>query len=457
MHCSSRVVSPVIFGLAISALVTGLVGCDPEDAGPTGTDTTPPTVASTNPADAAEGVSVGTTITITFDEAMDPTTIPGAVVVSNDLEDPYGTVTYDAATHSARFTAASPLIAYSTYYVHVTTGARDLAGNALAAAYDFSFLTAGSGTAVHPIGVYPSNGSTNASIDESPYIEFDGELDQSTLDGNFTLRRTSDGAVVPGTVIYDLGEIVTVRFDPTDRLTCPTSYTAEMTTDVRSASGVPLEAPVTFTFTTGCPRFGILLDNHPGESAFNVFGRVTDDQGELDCGLTGLYCYGTYTVGTTVTLTATPSSSGVFYGWVGPAAFCTGTNNSITVSLGEQESANCKASFGPSPGVNVSLNVTYGSWIDRVYDATSGSPRIDCGPSPNPSVCNTTVAAGDAVSLVLAATKNVNAPAGTLTWTCTHTNFDEPPTQTLSTYTGTAIGPMYLSRNTDCHVELTLP
>lgn len=455
MHCRSRLVLHPWSRLTGAVLVGLLAGCDPEDAPPT--DTTPPMVESTSPDDAAEGVSVDAPITITFDEAMDPATVPSSISVENALEDPYGTVTYDAASRTATFTHPSPLIANTVYQVHVTTGARDRAGNPLAAAYDFSFRTAGSGVAVQPIGVFPHDESTNASIDGSPYVEFDGELDPSTLAGNFTLRRTSDGAQVPGTVIYDPGEVVTVRFDPTDRLSCPTSYTAEMTTEVRSAGGVRLDAPVVFTFTTGCPRFAIQLDNHPEEAASNVFGRVTDDQDVLDCGMTGFACYGTYTVGTVVTLTATPSPSGVFYGWVGPDAFCSGTDASITVSLGEQEDGSCRASFGPAPGVNATLNVTYGSWIDRVVDVSSASPRVDCGPVANPSVCAATVPAADAVSLILVATPNASAPAGTITWTCTFTNRDDPPTQTQHTYTGTSIGPMYLSRDTDCHVALTTP
>lgn len=454
MKSSSSAWASRLLGLSVSVLVAGLGACDPNDGGSNGTDTTPPSVSSTSPDDLATDVPLDATITITFDEAMDASSIAGAITVVGSLEDPYGTVTYDAASRTATFTPNAPLLSASTYDVVVSTAARDIAGNALAAAYDFSFATVGSGVPPHVLGVYPFDGSDNAWVDQSPYVEFDAELDPDSLTGQFTLRRTSDGALVPGTVIYDVGEVITVRFDPTDRLECPTSYTAEMTTGVRSAGGVQLEQPVSFTFTTGCPRFAIQLDNHPEESAYNVFGRVTDDQGVLDCGLNGLYCYGTYVIGTTVTLTATPSTSGVFYGWVGPAAFCTGTSPTISVSLGEGQDAMCKASFGPSPGLNVTLNVTYGPWIDRVYDATGSSSRIDCGPSPNPSVCTATVPAVDAVSIILAATKNPSAPAGTITWTCTRTHYDDPPTQTQSVYTGTAIGPMFISQNTDCHVEL---
>src|SRR2546425_1123168 len=98
-------------------------------------DTTAPTVSATVPANLATGVAISQTITATFSEAMDPATIgtasflltgPGETTVT-------GVVVYDVASKTATFSPAADLVNNAVYTATLTTGARDLAGNALAA------------------------------------------------------------------------------------------------------------------------------------------------------------------------------------------------------------------------------------------------------------------------------------------------------------------------------------
>jgi hypothetical protein len=104
-------------------------------------DTTAPVVTSTSPANLATGVVINASIDATFSEAMDSSTIstttftlvgPGAVTVT-------GTVAL--ATITATFDPASNLTASSVYTATVTTGVKDLAGNALAVAKTWTFTT----------------------------------------------------------------------------------------------------------------------------------------------------------------------------------------------------------------------------------------------------------------------------------------------------------------------------
>ena len=100
-------------------------------------DTTPPALSSTTPANNATGVAVNSAVTATFSEAMTASTFTTATF--NLSGGATGTVTYTGTT--ATFTPTSNL-AYSTAYTAtITTGAKDSAGNAMAANYTWSFTT----------------------------------------------------------------------------------------------------------------------------------------------------------------------------------------------------------------------------------------------------------------------------------------------------------------------------
>ena len=104
-------------------------------------DTTVPTVQSTNPADDAVGVVINRSITVIFSEAMLATSLtavtftvagPGAVSVSGEIS-----CLQDRATfHPLANFAVSTL-----YHAKITGGVKDLAGNALANDFEWSFTT----------------------------------------------------------------------------------------------------------------------------------------------------------------------------------------------------------------------------------------------------------------------------------------------------------------------------
>jgi len=103
------------------------------------TDSVPPTVISTSPANNTSGIDQTANVTATFSEEMKassiitPATTFKLVKLNSD-----GTTTkvmdnvrYDAATKKAILDPASNLSSGRTYKATVTTGAQDLAGNAL--------------------------------------------------------------------------------------------------------------------------------------------------------------------------------------------------------------------------------------------------------------------------------------------------------------------------------------
>ncbi|MGZ4814376.1 MAG: ice-binding family protein [Terriglobales bacterium] len=122
------------FGNALASdfvwsFTTGIIVC-------TGGGT--PTVVSVTPAD---GACPNTTVTATFSEAMNPSTINGSTFT---LAGPgsAGTVTYDVPNLTATFTPTAPLALDTTYTATITTGAQNLFGNGLASNFVWSFTTA---------------------------------------------------------------------------------------------------------------------------------------------------------------------------------------------------------------------------------------------------------------------------------------------------------------------------
>ncbi|MGA8696520.1 MAG: ice-binding family protein, partial [Xanthobacteraceae bacterium] len=115
-------------------------------------DSTAPTVISTTPADGVSSVSLSAAANATFSTAMDPSTIttvtcgltgPGTTPVT-------GKVSYDVASRIATFTPANALAGGTTFTATITTGAKDLAGNAQASNFVSSFVT-GSAAGQGPI------------------------------------------------------------------------------------------------------------------------------------------------------------------------------------------------------------------------------------------------------------------------------------------------------------------
>jgi Domain of unknown function (DUF4082)/Bacterial Ig-like domain/Bacterial Ig domain len=111
-------------------------------------DTTPPTVASNSPAGGSTGVALGSAITASFSEALDPATVNTSTfeVVAPSTGSIAGTVAYNPAAFTATFTPAGPLAASTTYTVTLKGGGadpriKDSAGNALAANVTWTFTT----------------------------------------------------------------------------------------------------------------------------------------------------------------------------------------------------------------------------------------------------------------------------------------------------------------------------
>jgi hypothetical protein len=125
----------------LATLLIAIAGCSTikNPVGPVG-DTVAPTVTATNPINGATGVGG---ITALFSEAMDVSTI---TAISFSIRGPgsspvTGTVSYAASTDMARFTPSLGLTAGTVYTATISTAATDVAGNAMAGNYMWTFTT----------------------------------------------------------------------------------------------------------------------------------------------------------------------------------------------------------------------------------------------------------------------------------------------------------------------------
>ncbi len=211
-------------------------------------DTTRPTVTATVPVNAATGVPIGNKLSATFSEAMNPATITTSTfTLKQGASSISGAVTYSGVT--AVFTPAIFLSSSTVYTATITTGVKDLAGNALAVNKVWSFTTGTTQNTSSPtvISTLPVNGATAVPIGNKLTATFSEAMDPLTITTTtFALKRGT--TVVSGAVTYSG---VTAVFTPTSILAANTTYAATITTGARDLAGNALANNHVWSFTTG--------------------------------------------------------------------------------------------------------------------------------------------------------------------------------------------------------------
>lgn len=219
-------------------------------------DITLPTVTLTDPANSATGVALNKLIVITFSKPMDQTTITSLTFTLKQGSTPVsGAVTYNGTNNKATFTPASNSLAYNKIYTAtVTTGAKDMAGNALASNNTVSFTTVNAPDLMLPMvnSIDPINNATDVASNKVVAITFSEAMDTLTINtSTFTLNQGT--TTILGTVAYSG---TTARFTPSTILAEGTIYTATVTTGAKDLAGNPLAANFIWSFTTATSGAG---------------------------------------------------------------------------------------------------------------------------------------------------------------------------------------------------------
>jgi hypothetical protein len=239
------------------------------------TDTTRPrvtlTVPATNVPGPTTGVPINTAITAAFTEDMAPLTITKStftLACAAPCVAPAGTVTYVVGNRTAVFTPAAQLAPNTTYTATVTTGATDLAGNALAgnqaalpaaSNYIWTFTTSATAAPTGNVAIGSSNpaaGATQvcstATINATFSVPSGLQMNPATITSAVFSVRGSAAVVAASVVLDATGRIAT--FTPAAPLTAGQAYTVTIKGGPNGAAdlAIPpntLANDVTWTFT----------------------------------------------------------------------------------------------------------------------------------------------------------------------------------------------------------------
>ncbi|MBL0063009.1 MAG: Ig-like domain-containing protein [bacterium] len=212
------------------------------------TDIVAPTVILTVPANHAVGVLIGSNLSATFSEAMNPLTITTSnFVLRLGTSVVAGSVFYSGVT--ALFNPAVNLSASTEYTATITDNVRDLAGNAMAHSYIWSFTTGTTPDITPPtiVATIPFDHATGVSLNGNVSANFSEAMNPLSIT-RFTMTLRQGATSISGTVNY-AGQSST--FNPSSQLTAVTEYTATVTSGVRDLAGNAMDNNYVWTFTTG--------------------------------------------------------------------------------------------------------------------------------------------------------------------------------------------------------------
>lgn len=230
----------------------------------------------------ATGLPVNRASTVTFNEAMLSSSITSPATTftvretlsSNPVA---GLVSY--AGNTATFTPTAPLALATEYTSEITISAVDLANNALAAAYVWSWTTGDAADLLAPTITVtnPMDQEIDVPVNQSVNITFSEEMLQTTMvTNNFLMKETLTNNPVSGTVAYDVQHNI-ATFVPENNLLPDTDYTVTVTNSAADLAGLTLVVPAVLGLPVPNPwTFRTAADPIPPEAlAINLRGIAT--------------------------------------------------------------------------------------------------------------------------------------------------------------------------------------
>lgn len=240
------------FAVKLHGKVSDLAGNVMNSAGPFAFHTVGgPSIVATQPVDQAVDVTVDAHIQLTFSTLMDTASVQRAleIIPSTDV---------DLRWSGQRLTIIprSLLQPAQAYTLFVGAGARDQAGTALTAPLKLRFMTIPAGLAARTI--VPADGTQGIAVTSPIAVVFDRPIDPGTVDDSLvTISPAVAGSVSVSTAegaagLRDDAQRI-LRFTPSGPLPVNTTFTVAIGAGIRGVNGERMEAPLSWTFTTGAP------------------------------------------------------------------------------------------------------------------------------------------------------------------------------------------------------------
>ncbi len=242
--------------IGVFFMLAWMVGCQDENVEIIGVC---PVVLSTNPTNLAINIPLDQTITVTFNEPMNPLTIDLSSFSLQPLNSAgrggagvSGALTYDASSNSMSFVPANHLSSATTYIGTVEASVKDKIGVPLQAKYRWTFTT------VPPTVITsdPLDLATGIALNKVISATFSEVMNPLTLT-NSTFTLMTGAVAVSGAVSYS-GATATLA--PTIDLLPGTLYTATITKGAKTPLGASLVSNYIWTFTTGASPTVISTD-----------------------------------------------------------------------------------------------------------------------------------------------------------------------------------------------------
>jgi hypothetical protein len=234
-------------------------------------DTTKPTVTGSDPVANATGIELNRTVNITFSEAMDLTSLS-----ATNFSLLQGTTAVAGAVSSTStkitFTPTANLEGSKIYTAILTVGAKDLAGNNLAANYTFSFTTVPPADVTPPLVSLsdPLNNATGVATNKAIAISFNEPMDPLTINST-TVTLKQGTTAVAGTVTY-AAKVAT--FTPSASLGVGLAYTATVSTGAKDVAGNALAAALVLNFTTSANITPLAVVNLGSASNYVILAKT---------------------------------------------------------------------------------------------------------------------------------------------------------------------------------------
>ena len=345
-----------------------------------------PVVESTNPANGAINVLLNQVITVTFNEEINPDTVNQNSFTVTGSAKITGTISYSGKT--ASFTPSSPLTPNTTYTGRITTETKDVMGNALQEDFVWTFKTGVSPTVT---GTDPIPNATGVALLKTVTADFNMMMDPATINTTtYTLRQGT--TAILGVVTYSG---LTASFDPAVALQPGLVYTATITTNAKSALGIPLASNYVWNFTTTMSAPIVVQPSSIDLRTAAMFGAFGGNAGITNQGLNTVInngSIGTTAASTLVTgfhdsnaiYTETPLNKGNVTGSIYTAPPAPGTATSFAIATQGLQDANAayisispaSKPGGTDPGAGELGGLTL---APGVYKSASGTFNISNG------------------------------------------------------------------------------